>query len=232
MENTLGISQVCICNVSQDMAASRAFYDKLGFRKEREQEGFAVLTDGEVYLMLQKEIYPTNGLLFLCEDLKNCSEVLASRGVPTADKGSFLLGSDINGIPLFFDEASKYELPDLPQTNISLCGRLGEFSFISNDLHSSISFWQKLEFVNIITQQSPYRLSILTNKKLKIGIHNTDMWQGSNLTYLASNMADRIAQVKDAGLPLAFELTGIDGRATNAGLKSPDGQGFFLFEGE
>ncbi len=63
-----------------------------------------------------------------------------------------------------------------------------------------------------------------------IGLHQTNSFARTTLTYYSKDSAQRIEKLKSMGFTFTNEQKNAAGQVTNAMLTAPDGQTFFVFE--
>ncbi len=114
--------------------------------------------------------------------------------------------------------------PQTPSASFSRLGMLGEYSMATKDRAASAAFWRRLGFAKTHESDTPYPWGIYSDGRTVIGIHQTTEFKDPALSFFSKNSAERIAALKKEGFHFSLEMD-----ATNAVMKSPDGQLLFVF---
>ena len=116
-----------------------------------------------------------------------------------------------------------------PRKPRTLLGNFGEFSIHTNNLDESIQWYARLGF-RAKKFDKPYPWAILTDGNMTIGLHQSNEFTRTTLTYFSKDSADRIVKLKSLGFKFTNEQKNPAGQVANAQLTAPDGQTFFVFE--
>jgi len=81
-----------------------------------------------------------------------------------------------------------------------VCGMFGELAQPVSDLEKSADFWQKLGFSILSKFESPYPWAILSDGLQVIGLHQTRNFTQPAITYFASDMKDKIENIRKKGV--------------------------------
>lgn len=220
----------------EDTTAARAFYEQLGFRPVAD----AVVTDGSYNLRLQAGDFASPTLHYAGVDLA----ALRASGLALteAGEGQARLTSP-NGVPILLS-AAESPVPMPPgdvrsRTPLSQLGIFGEFSIGVADLASARAFWEQLGFAAPETYSEPYPWGIFSDDVFVVGLHqysaamqldpDNPISRKPHLTYFATDMADRIADLRARGVPLVDLPSEEPGPSGNARMIGPGAQPFWLF---
>ncbi len=208
-----------------NLAATEEFYETLGFQKI----GDFVFTDGGINIHLSSDNFPSPTLHYAGSDIESV-KLLA---IPLDTTGAF---TDPNRLRVQLSaQPSGVSMPQgdpFRRSPISRCGTFGEFAIPCVDAKAAVAFWQRLGFKQLHLTDEPYPWAIMSDGLIILGLHQTTSFTTPTITYFAGNMADRIEQLQRDGIAMTPLEPPIDGRAVNAVFGSPDGQKFFLFEGQ
>jgi predicted enzyme related to lactoylglutathione lyase len=206
-----------------------AFYERLSFKKLSQREGggenlSATLTDGSIIVTLNPGQTPALLLVYYAADMDQRIEELEKLGIVFDSKreGEAVF-SDPNGLHVKLVKADASKLPKPAGKPFSKCGMFGELCVSTRDLKASLAFWDKAGFGKTHSESAPYQFAIVMDGKLIVGLHqgNAEI-KAPTLTYFDRDSKARIAELKKAGVAFESEKGG-------GVLKSPDGQGVFLF---
>lgn len=241
-----GISAITI--TSPDLEASLLFYQTLGFKELYRADmpfPWIQISDGALLMMLRKDNTPYIALTYYVKDIDRLVAALESEGIvfttrPNAgdmikrcliqspDKMNISLVSWVDG---FMKPPGQTMLTTAPQdyakpekyTN-RICGMFGELAHPVKDLNLSIAFWEKLGFLCLSKMTSPYNWAIVSDGLSIIGLHETDSFMHPAITFFASDMKEKIENLKNKGLTNYTQK----GR-TNIVIETPEKQNINLF---
>ena len=222
----------------KDLPVSLAFYKTLGFSQfgepYSEPHPWIVLSDGDVHLGLHQYDRPSPILMYFSNRFSETLEQVQSLGIDFAERieveGRLVMAAfdDPNGqrIGLADLMGAKIEMPAVE--GLLPIGAFGEYSIPTADRDVSVDFYRKLGFEGQV-YDGPYPWAILQDGLITIGLHQTPDFKRPTITYFANDMAERIAWVQEQGIELTFLHQDEGGVENQAGIASPDGQPFFLF---
>lgn len=225
-----------------DIRSSLSFYTTLGFRVVAIDSGaspsFARLSDGAIVVTLLSEHFKTPALAYFTANLQQTYDALQHQNVEVQvkqnEKGEITEAhiTSLEGISIWLHRQLNTATP-LPTGNRNtVCGTFGEFAIGVADLEASIAYWEHLGFRVVHQSDILYPFAIMSDGLINIGLHNNQEIKAPALTYFAKDMADRIEWLKKQGIHFIVEFPpGPDGRVANAVAQAPDGQLFYLFEG-
>ncbi len=119
------LGNFCLCLAVKDLAASRAFYEKLGFRQVSgdASQNWLVLQNGTSKIGLFQGMFPTNMITFNpgwdsngkpigdFDDIREIQKMLKSRGLtpspeadPSTNGPAYLMLTDPDGNPILLDQ--------------------------------------------------------------------------------------------------------------------------------
>lgn len=226
----------------KDIPASLPFYHTLGFTTlfidNEISPSFVRLSDGTITLALIAEDFGTPSLAYfttgLQENVAGLRQLRIDVQTDTDNNGDITQAHFINpdGLHIWLHPTQKNSTQTAGVPN-PVCGTFGELAMSVRDLDSSILYWQTLGYELLHRSIVPYPFAIVKDGNMLLGLHENNELSQPALTYYAPNMADRIEQLKQKGIPFVKDFpAGADGRIHHAVAKAPDGQLFFLFEGD
>lgn len=224
------------CN---DITASLPFYTALGFTTlytdNETAPSIARITDGMIVLALIREDFGTPALAYFTTDIQNIVYSLQQLHIDvqtgTGTQGEITQAHCIgpNGVSIWIHPHRNALQPS--GTTNPVCGSFGELSIGIDDLASSLQQWEKLGFNAVHQSTVPYPFAIISDGAMVIGLYQSGTLYKPTITYFASDMASRIAQLQKAGIVVTEEFPPeADGSWGGAFTQSPDGQRFFFFE--
>ncbi len=226
-----------------DLDTNLEFFRKLGLRQtagpHTDPYPWTVLTDGFVHLGLHQTEMATPALVYFTNDLAARLEFLAENQIAllsTMEQDERVIMAwfkDPNGQRLAVADLMGAEIPSPEGLVLSGLGHFGEFSIPTRDLAASVEFYRQFDFEQIGGDvREPYPWAILFDGLVPIGLHQTDEFDETTITYFARNMGERIAALQSKGIEMTWTHENDAGEPIRAQLGSPDGQAIFLFAGE
>lgn|SRR5574341_181374 len=236
-----------------DIKTSFEFYQKLGFQKiagDTVPYPWMQVSDGSLLLHLNQDGQKYMGFTYFSKEMDKKVNDLEKMGIKFALKNKMkeasfwiFLTPDSLGVNLIhYDPTGIYQpdgktLLNFPREDFAKpkkfpnpqCGLYGEFAVPVKDLEKSIAFWQKLGFETKSVNQQPYPWAILSDGMNILGLHQTNDFDYSAITFFAPDMAERVQKLKQAGISSFSEWKGEGGSAGNFILTTPEGQKIFLF---
>lgn len=225
----------------QHLRDSILFYEKLGFRKLWESTDpypWILMTDGSVNLHLYEWFFPSPALHYFSSHMQDTVLELLRLGIrPEPQKSrdgkrvqhNFLDPNELTIMLMHFDDSA---MPKPNGFSESKLGVFGELSIDTQELGSSIAFWQKLDYAVTLRGEKPYPWAILTDGEMTLGLHQTDAFKSPALTYYTDTVAERVHSLRASNITPLQPLRDEHGAVAGAILTAPDGQLFFLLEGE
>ncbi len=218
---------------------SLPFYLQIGFRKlweNTEPKPWALLTDGRMNLHLFESEFSSPAIHYFSSSMEKQISELERLGLSLEQQKSkdgnrlqhtFLDPNELNIMLMHHDDA---EMPKPSGSSHSLLGSFGELSINTDDIHASLVFWQKLDFISTYQSDRPYPWVLLSDGTLTIGLHETKNFSVPAFTFVSPDIAMRVAVLENDGVPLRRlqNESGLQG----ALLTAPDGQLFFLLKGD
>lgn len=229
-----------------DLEESLDFYKKLGFQQiddSTEPYPWARLTDGQNLVLLNQDGNIYIGLVYFSKDAARRIAKMEDKGIEFVQRreqdGQLFMAIFVGpgGLVVGLINHDPAEMPEPGGLPKSRCGTFGEFAISVEDFQHAAEFWGELGFTSLHESQDPYPWGILSDEMMVLGLHQTGedgefAFSGPAITYFAPDMADRIAGLKKDGITFANEMPDENGLVNNASLRGPDGELFFLFEGE
>jgi len=224
---------------SKDVLSSLTWWSRLGFLPTGAPgriDSAITLTDGQVMITLTKESLPSPIVMFSSPNIKQVKDTLDALGVSTTHDVKGPTYSEVrlvspNGVHLAVRQRSDEPLMPVSGDSNRLCGKLTEFSIGTGFLKRERTFWEMMEFTVKREGREPYPFALVTEGIITIGLHENRDIPTLSLTYFAENMAQRLENIRAAGIELSSEELTPEGSAGSAVLTSPEGQRVMLFNG-
>jgi catechol 2,3-dioxygenase-like lactoylglutathione lyase family enzyme len=224
---------------TQDVAASLAFYESLGFAQavtgDARAHPYAVVTDGRLCLGLHGAGDDETTLTWVHTDLARHAPRLEALGIELefARLGPEELHElgfvDPAGQRLSLIEARTFSPP--PASRPSQLGYFEEIGIPAADLGRSAAFWDSLGLVAFEPVDEPFARVVVAGRDLNLGLYDLTLPRPV-LTFSAPDMPERVATLRARGLPFAARLPrGLSARE-HAMLVAPEGTWLLLTTGE
>jgi [ribosomal protein S5]-alanine N-acetyltransferase len=231
-----------------DLEKSLACYQKLGFKELMRADWpfpWIQVTDGVLLIMLRKDPKPYLALTYYVKNIDKVVKGLDKKGITftqTPKKTDMLkrylfqspdgLNISLVGMVDGFSQPPGPGMLQMKQEDYfkpekyvnKTSGLFGELAHPVADLESSITFWGKLGFNAVSKFTAPYPWAILSDGLGVVGLHQTTTFSYPAITYFASDMGEKIARLKKAGLKDLKEQG-----PSNAVLTTPELQHVFLY---
>ncbi|MEM7114076.1 MAG: hypothetical protein AAF614_16695 [Chloroflexota bacterium] len=224
-----------------DIAASHDFFQRLGFQtlgESQEPWPWVQLTDGQNLWLLSQDGYDYFGLSYFsttaAEKVAQLEEMGITFGMKQEQNGrlSQAVFDAGHGLMVALIDQDPSQMPKPAGQPLSHCGPFGELAVPVPDYAAAASYWEQFDFTNSYSSLMPYRWGIFSDKKIVLGIHQTDDFKQPTMTYFANNVAERIKTIQANGISLAKEMKNEDGKVTGCELHTHSGQVIFVFSGE
>jgi catechol 2,3-dioxygenase-like lactoylglutathione lyase family enzyme len=223
-----------------DIRASVEFYERLGFTQAATTDAwshpYGVLTDGRVFIGLHQRGLPSPSVTFVRAGIAGQAAEFERRGI---DLELLRAGDEVFNEIAFRDpdgqriavlEARTYSPVARAARDTSLCGYFTELSLPSGDFDAARAFWEPLGFVATEEALLPYPRLPLTSDGIDIAFHRRSTHDHPLLVFEDPAMRERIARMRELGLPLAAQTPrGLSAHA-NALLSAPEGTLLLLLE--
>lgn len=224
---------------TQAIAASAAFYQRLGFHGLATGDVLAhrygVYSDGRVHLGLHEGTATAAALSYVLPELAGALAGLRTAGfTPVREQ----LGSenfhaielaDPAGTPVRVLEARTYS--PSADAGESRLGRFAHWSLPVRDTGAATAWWERSGFVALPEIAEPYLHVPLTSDALDLAFHSPRLLDAACLVFTAADMAARIAALRAAGEALEDPPRGLE-RGGNALLAAPEGTLLLLLQAE
>lgn len=223
---------------TSDIAASVAFYERLGFTQvgttDTWTHPYGVLTDGKLFLGLHQFKFPAPTLTYVHADVAQHALTIEKRGIELAWKRvgedafnefGFL---DPSGQAVRVQEAPTHFSSEKGIRDTSLCGDFAEFSLPAGEFEALRDFWEPLGFVAMGETEEPYLRMSMTSDHIDLAVHRPRTLDRPMLVFAAADMGERIERLKSLGLEMSQALPrGLDPRHS-ALIEAPEGTALLL----
>jgi catechol 2,3-dioxygenase-like lactoylglutathione lyase family enzyme len=221
-----------------DIAASVAFYERLGFAHcgttDTWPHPYGVMTDGKLFVGLHQFKFPSPVVTYVHAGSAHHASALEKQGVEIAWKRS---GDEVfnefgfqdpSGQLVRVQEAPTHFAAEVEPGDGSLCGDFAEYSMVSADFDAMRNFWEPLGFVALGEIEEPYVRMSMTSDYVDLAVHRPRTLDQAMLVFAAPDMGERIERLRGAGVELDDNLPrGLDPRQ-NALLRAPEGTALLL----
>ncbi len=221
-----------------DIAASVAFYERLGFghcgTTDTWPHPYGVMTDGRLFVGLHQFRFPSPVITYVHAGAAQHAQVIEKLGVEIAWKRS---GDDVfnefgfldpASQPVRVQEASTHFSSNAEHGDTSLCGDFAEFSIPASDFEAMRAFWEPLGFVAMGETEEPYLRMSMTSDYIDLAVHRARTLDQPMLVFAAADMGERIERLRAQGTEFADDLPrGLDPRHSGL-LRAPEGTALLL----
>lgn len=220
-----------------DVPASLAFYESLGFVQAATGDTwsypYAVVTDGRLFIGLHQHRRAAPVLTWVRPDLARHATEFEALGIEfefarlapeTFHEVGFL---DPSGQAIAVIEARTFSPPSLPAGHASELGYFEEFGIPTRDLEQASAFWDRLGFVAFDPIRAPFAKVVATGRDLNVGLYDADL-RHPVLCFSDPAMPERIATLRERGLPFAERLPRGMNPRENGLLRAPEGTELLL----
>lgn len=234
---------------SADLERSLSFYQKLGFTEVlRSDWPFPIIqiSDGALLIMLRQDNSPYIALTYYVNDIDQLVSELEKDGIvftikpnpkdmlkrclmKSPDGMNVSLVQMVDGFSqpkgatLLTTPPQEYKQPEKYVNKV--CGMFGEIAHPVSDIDQAMQFWEKLGFKMLSRMTSPYPWAIISDGLSIVGLHRTNNFSAPTITFFASDMKEKIEQLKASGITEQAEK----GSSSNVTLSTPEGQFINLF---
>ncbi len=223
-----------------EIRESLAFYEALGFEQALVGEvwpyPYAVVTDGRLYIGLHAARVREPTLTFVLQDLRARLDELESLGVDfdelqvAADVFNFATFSDPTGQRVVLIEARTFSPPALDVHKPTTCGYFAEYGIPVREPAEARAFWEPLGFVAMEEELDPFPRTELTSDHLNLAFYRSRALRHPVLAFRDDDMRERLARLRERGLPLSDEMPDALDDRLNGVLIAPEGTRLLLMQ--
>lgn len=224
-----------------DLLSSVTWYSRLGWSPTNEAgartDSTVTMTDGQVRAMITTSRLPATIITFATKNIIAVKDTLDSlRIAQNVDMKGPTYGEirikSPNGIYVMV--RTSVDEPEIVPENKEnpICGFNTEFSIGVVSLKSEVQWWESLGFTQVKGGMLPYPFAVMSDGRIRIGLHEDKDIPSLAITYYAKDMEQRIDRLKKTGITIDEEIPTPDNRLGNIILRSMDGQLIFMFEGD
>lgn len=217
---------------------SLEFYESLGFVQaavgETWSHPYAVVTDGRLFIGLHGRAMPSPSLTFVLPQLQAGVVRLKERGVTFEDER---FGDDVfnhaqlrdpGGLSIALLEARTFSPPQLDAPIESACGYFSELGIPARATAAARVFWESVGFVALEEEPQPFPRTALVSDGLDLALYRTRALRHPVLTFEGSDMAQRLARLRERDIKVSDEMPDTLDDAGNGVLIAPEGTRLLL----
>ena len=217
---------------------SLEFYESLGFVQavagEIWSHPYAVVTDGHLFIGLHGRDMPSPSLTFVLPELQLGVARLKERGIEFAEErfGDDMFNQarlqDPGGLSVALLEARTFSPPQLDRPVESACGYFSELGVPVRAADTARAFWESIGFVALEEEAQPFPRTPLVGDGLDLALYRTRALRHPVLTFEDSDMAQRLARLRERGVQVSDEMPDTLDEAGNGVLIAPEGTRLLL----
>ncbi|MBX2992320.1 MAG: VOC family protein [Bacteroidetes bacterium] len=223
-----------------DLQESSRFYELLGFKilyGNNEPHPWALFTDGSVNIHLYQFSFVSPALHYFSNHMQDKVLELMRLGIrpgQQTSKDGHRVQSTIADPSEFLIMLMHHNDAEMPKPDGDLRCRLGTFGELSintENLGSSVDFWEQFDFTLLNRGEKPYPWAIMADGVMTVGFHQTSSFTTPALTYYATDVYERVQLLKYDSFRNLRELKDASGTTEGAILQAPEGQLLFVLKG-
>ena len=223
----------------KDLITSMAWYAKIGFSPitgpVNRPDSILYMSDGQLVLALVKGDAPSPLLVLRSSNLRALRDSLDELEISSGFKlrgptYSELQVASPSGILMSIRLATEEDSIAFSQAVNPICGPLAELSIATMSLPNERTFWELVGWKQVDANDTPYPFAVMSDGRMKIGIHQGLDLPGIAITYFSADAAQRVERLKSMGMTFEPDMVSDAMKNENAVLKSPDGQLVFVFK--
>jgi catechol 2,3-dioxygenase-like lactoylglutathione lyase family enzyme len=218
---------------TRDIAASFAFYDRLGFSplitSDAWPHRYGALSDERLYLGLHEREMPSPTVTFVLPELAQAwprlraQQLEPERSLLGEDGLNQLTFRDPGGYGATLLEARTYSPAPRGSARQSLCGYFSHLSLPQSDFDSAREFWERAGFVALGEADSPFPHLPLTSDHLDLAFHQRRTFDAPLLVFECGDLAASIQRLHELDIALSQDLPrGLDRKRAGM-IESPEG---------
>lgn len=221
---------------ARPLAEQFDFYRSLGFAElpigDLLTYPYAVVHDGELCIGLHDRDPKEPSLTFIRPDLEKYLHALRRHDISVEsaklgnDEFNEITFRDPGGQLIVLVEAQTFS-PGWKEHSSSICGRLLEYSMMTDSIADAAQFWEALGIVKIERGEMPHPWIRLSGHGLTIGLHETPYFV-SGPSFVSTNLDARLEYLQAKSISARRS----EPRSLSAGamLQPPEGTPLYLFD--
>lgn len=219
---------------TNNLSQSLDFYTKLNFRV-LSKENPTLVSDGNAVIEINPDRFARAGVKLYKSDWSSIAKQLKEKTNVLSIKDGYLL-SDQSGVWIYLMESNSTIKFNLGEYENSSLGNFAGLSLETTDIQKSIEVWEILGFSKTMGSIEQGWVAYENQDKMGVSFMQPNscphLFFNPSMTYFnGKNNLTVIAKIREAGIPIAEEITHFNkkGIVDNVIIRDPGGYGFFIF---
>jgi catechol 2,3-dioxygenase-like lactoylglutathione lyase family enzyme len=223
---------------TRDIAASFAFYDRLGFSQLITSDAwphrYGVLSDARLHLGLHELAMPSPAVTFVRPGLQGSLPSLRSHQIEpelelfSEDRLHQVLLRDPGGTAVSLLEARTYSPAPPGSATQSLCGYFSHLSLPQSDFDAARDFWERAGFVALAEEELPFPHLPLTSDHMGLAFHQRRSFDAPLLVFECVDVAATMLRLKELDVTISKDLPRGLNPQTHCLIASPEGTALLM----